>query len=327
MTISATIQSPLGPASVLGIPAVPTAVVGGPAGIVHAGTAQAGWLDSLTLAASAAATPDFYRWMRVRITGGAGAGQERAILASRQNLAGYVADFRNTAEAGVTRPWVNFGSGTTIAIDDAAAPDGSLTADRLNVAVLNTRHARTVLLGGLDKTATFTWRLFAKKAGGALPYLVMAIANENNIAAADKFGATFDIEAGTRASGIGLNNGSGAIAASSIVAGAGGFFLCQITGSLNVAGTGNVLFSFGTAETLVHRAAPQPYLPADTTQAMHVWGAEIVVGADPGFHIPTASAAAVGVQVDRPWDVLPDATSSYEIFLPSPTAVGVLAQP
>jgi hypothetical protein len=172
------------------------------------------------------------------------------------------------------------------------------------------------------------FRLFAKKAGGALPYMVMAVANENNIAATDKFGATFDIEVGAKdPSGIGLNSGSGVIASSSIIAAPGGFFVCQIAGNLNVVGTGSILFSFGCADVLVHRAAPQPYLPGDTSQAMHVWGAAIVVGSDPGFHISTGAAAGVGIQVDRPWDVLPDASSSYEIFLPSPTAIGALSQP
>ncbi len=49
--------------------------------VVHSGTAQAGAAGSITLAAGASASDDLYRGQRVKIYGGLGAGQSRAITA------------------------------------------------------------------------------------------------------------------------------------------------------------------------------------------------------------------------------------------------------
>ena len=48
--------------------------------IVHSGTAQAGAAATITLAAAASATDDYYNGMKVRLTGGTGSGQIRTIV-------------------------------------------------------------------------------------------------------------------------------------------------------------------------------------------------------------------------------------------------------
>ena len=56
-------------------------------------TAQAGTAKSLTLSATASAVADAYANMAVRITGGAGAGQERRVVMSRKNKLSYSNSF------------------------------------------------------------------------------------------------------------------------------------------------------------------------------------------------------------------------------------------
>lgn len=75
----------------------------------HTGTAQAGASGSLTLAATGSAVNDAYRGMRVRITGGQGAGQSRVI-----------ASYNGTTKlAAVTENWTTVPNNTSVYSIDA----------------------------------------------------------------------------------------------------------------------------------------------------------------------------------------------------------------
>lgn len=275
-------------------PVTPAGTVGGAMPAMHSGTAQGAYLDSLTLAADANAADDFYRWMRVRITGGAGAGQERVILASRRNLLAYSDQFSNAA-------WAK--NQSTISANVVAAPDGAMTADKL---VPNNG-----VTGYLARTYNFV-------AGQIVSYAIDAKAAElsafNTLLTQVPYGGTggnrfvtFDLAAVTAvATGTGV---SGSIAALEA-----GWYRCTTT-------------FVPTTSATVGTQLVRPTANGDGTSGLYIWGGQQVLGADPGFTIQAQSAAAVGIQIDRPWLALPDATSTYELYLPGATAVGVLAQP
>lgn len=84
------------------------------AGAVQTGTAQAGGASTITLAAAASAVDDAYNGMRVAVTGGTGAGQERAIT-------DYVG---STRVATVDSPWATAPDATSAyAVKDPASAD------------------------------------------------------------------------------------------------------------------------------------------------------------------------------------------------------------
>ena len=171
MTIIGTLSQP---------PAIAGQVGGLPMPAIHSGTAQAACLDGLTLAANASTVDDFYKWMHVRITGGTGAGQERKILASRQNLLSYSEDLRNTAEAGSSRPWLQYEDiNTAVESLVASGPDGvSCTVSKLKCASTgaSTRAAYQLLATLTDNTA-YCMAVDALGLGG--PTLALAFGVKN----------------------------------------------------------------------------------------------------------------------------------------------------
>lgn len=96
------------------------------------GTAQAGAASSLTLNTLASAISDVYKHMQFHILSGTGAGQERNVVSSRQNLLKYSQTFDNAW-------WVktSLGSGSipVVTPNYALAPDGTMTADRVVMAL------------------------------------------------------------------------------------------------------------------------------------------------------------------------------------------------
>lgn len=85
---------------------VPSEAYSGETAIVsiqHSGTAQAGAASSITLASSASEVADAYKYMKVRILSGTGAGQERNVVGSRKNWQIWSNDFTK-ATWGITQP-------------------------------------------------------------------------------------------------------------------------------------------------------------------------------------------------------------------------------
>lgn len=299
------------------------ATLGGIPAIVHSGTAQGAADDSLTLAAAASAVDDYYKWMRVRITGGPGAGQERVILASRSNHLPYAEDFRNTAEAGGTRPWIN--SGVDLTADSIAAPDGNTTADLLIAATTTNRHTRYQTPTITDKSDDLSNTVYGRHSAGAI-YLTVYIA-EGGFQGANRFGKTFDLQTGTVAPPNAADDtGTAVLLSSAIVDAGGGWWQATVRGNLGASGSSAVSFAYAVNNGFGGGSIGSTWL-GDGTSGLYLWGAHGNVGAAPEFYIPTLGGAAVGIQIDRPWIVRPDATSTYEIYLPGATAVGALSQP
>jgi len=315
MTATGILSQPSGPGGALEQPMTPGATFGTvPAPVVHSGTAQGAFLDSLTLAAAANAAADYYRWMRVRITGGTGAGQERAILASGNNL---MPDSESVAS------WAN--AGVNVTADAVISPRGDATAD-LMIATNNetNRHTRYQLIAVGDMAANYSFTVFGRHHDGAV-YLTAYVAG-GNYQGGNRCGRGFDLTNGVM--GGGVNAQGTAVLLSSIMEDAGGgFWKCSIKANLNVVGAGNIAVAIAVDSTLDSGNIGSSWL-GNGTSGFSAWGAHFNAGAKPPTYYPTPYASgAVGIQVDRPWLVLPDATSTYEIIHPGSAAVGVLSQP
>ena len=134
-------------------------MIGTEENIILTGTAQAGAAQSITLAAGANATPDFYvrpgSTSVVSLVSGTGAGQQRNVVTSRQNLAVYSQSFDNAI-------WSAFGT-KTVTANAAIAPDGTMTAELLSSPAGNgVQQQGMPIVGG----STYTGSLHVKNTTG-----------------------------------------------------------------------------------------------------------------------------------------------------------------
>ena len=88
----------------------------------------------------------------------------------RTNLIIWTADFRNTADAGSSRPWIY--NNVTVTPNDAVAPDGTMTADRINP---SSNAAIYYQLTSPASATTWTFSIWLRSATGSsftMPYYV-----------------------------------------------------------------------------------------------------------------------------------------------------------
>lgn len=283
---------------------------------VHTGTAQGAAYGSLTLAASADATTDAYKWYCVRITGGAGAGQERTILASRKNLLKYSEDQRNTAEAGSSRPWAQFNNADIDVAQVAAnTPSGVAgTVSRLQCSTTGALQRQTIYsISGLADTTAYCWSAYAKADQ------VPAVFHVFKSKAGNFPGVRFNLLTGAMTSIA--HAGESAIAYGITPAQEPGWYRTWSAYDTKSGGnTPNINFELMTTSGGFYNAT-------SIGHGLLMFGAQLNVGSAPDEYIQTVANAAVGVQIDRPWLVMPDATSTYEIYSPSASAIGALSQP
>jgi hypothetical protein len=194
---------------------------------------------------------------------------------SRTNSLTYSEDFRDTADAGATRPWLY--TNNTIEADAIISPDGNQTADKIVETVDNSIHYLRQISALSDNTV-YTNSVYAKK--GTKSVFMLAIILKSG----GQRGILFDLDAGaastltatgwfTPAGGYGIEDAGN------------GWYRCWV--SANV-GTGGVTSNYRIY--MVEDAATVSYA-GSTDNYIYIWGAQLEAGAFPTSYIPTEASA------------------------------------
>lgn len=205
------------------------------------------------------------------------------LEAAASNLLQFSEDFRNTAEAGVSRPWTQFndtGNAILVSQTTMARPDGvsgsvsKLTANTTGALQRQVQQAVT----GLADGAVVSFSVFVQP--GEVPGVTLTCSTKASAYAA----LTVDLTAGS------VVSTSGAIIGSGVVALAGGWYRCWL--AYNVGSGANTPGFVVQLKT----AAGANYSGA-VGDGLYLWGAQLEVSAAMTSYIPrpgtaTASRAA-----------------------------------
>lgn len=216
------------------------------------------------------------------------------VEAAATNVLSFSEDFRTTAQAGSTRPWLVIGS-ISANIDAAPSPDGQLTANKL------------VLGAGAGYGTAAIYQAVSKPAA-ALPYAVSVRAkagefNRIRVILRDNVVAANIVECQ-----VNLTNGTYAVAPT-----AGGTFSAA-SGTVTPMDDGwfDISLSATTGAETAIRAAFYCYNSSGTvgngSSGIYVWGAQLELGTEATSYIPTVAAGAT--------------RAADEIHISDPTAPG-----
>lgn len=180
----------------------------------------------------------------------------RPILMSRVNLDTYSADFRNTTDAGATRPTSY--ARATITANAATAPNGAMEMDKIveDGTASNTHYVRR-LYGTLSDNTTYTFIRYLKAAERTWAYMpVLTKADTGGK------GAYFDL-----ANGVVGTVEAGATAAIEHVG--GGIYKCSVTRDVS-----SGAFTPACDVRLATGDLGQTY-SGDSSSGLYVWGADL----------------------------------------------------
>lgn len=176
-------------------------------------------------------------------------------------------------------------NGSTI-INNAVAPDGTLTADAFIEDTTNSQHSTSQTLT-LTANTTYTISVYVKAAGRPLFRLAGAFINNWSVSSPK---ADFDLAAGTVSGVVGVSAGIQSVG--------NGWYRCHLVATFGAAnGSGGiVILPLLTTGSTVYTG--------DGTSGLYIWGAQLEAGNAPSSYIPTTSP-----QVTRAADV----TSSAQV--------------
>lgn len=183
----------------------------------------------------------------------------------------------------------------TVTADQAIAPDGTLSADKIQPNGNSNNNSWTdqsVNTGAVLATNS----VYAKPAG--LNWIQLYIGGSSAC------NAYFDVANGV----VGTIAGSASNKSASIEPAGNGWYRCKLT-CTNSAGAQNVGYTPAEADN-------DSVFAAGTTNGLYVWGAQIEAGAFPTSYIPTA-----GSQVTRAADTITLATSAFPLNAAAGTLV------
>lgn len=199
------------------------------------------------------------------------------IEESRTNKCLYSEDFRNTADAGATRPWAYINTTLDYHPAGVTAPNGLAEACKI---VENTATGNHYIYQNCASTsANFSYSIFAKDAGRQ--YLRIMIAT-SGFSSGSRVYATFDLQTGTSTiNGITTSN-----IAASTQAFPNGWYRCTVTATIT-AGTTPAVGLFlsnvsGSSSTL-------PSYTGDGTSGVYVWGGDLEEALFATSYIPTTA--------------------------------------
>ncbi len=181
------------------------------------------------------------------------------IEEARTNLLPYSEQFDNAV-------WVK--SNASIAPNASTAPDGTTTADKLVDSAVNTDHYANQIVTVVSG-ATYTLSVFVKSAERSQCALLLY--GTSNI-----FKVIFNTSTGTFISSA----GTGSYTTENV---GNGWFRLSISAIATGASMYGFVFTSVTGTTLY---------TGDGTSGLYIWGAQLELGSDPSFYIPTTSAAA-----------------------------------
>jgi len=201
---------------------------------------------------------------------------------SRVNSFAYSSDFRNTASAGSTRPWIN--SEISSVASTTLAPDGVDVFQKLTENSANAAHLVNQSFAG-NSAQVYSQTVFAK--ADERRYLRLTIQNVS--VAADFVRAHFDLQTGTvLLSGV---NGNGVLTSASIQNFGNGIYRCALVGSVGtVSASVSIRGSMQLLSSAVSLVAGGGYL-GNGTSGLLCWGTQLEAGAFPTSYIPTTTTA------------------------------------
>jgi len=171
----------------------------------------------------------------------------------------------------------------TVTANAAAAPDGTLTADKIVTTNANQQQQR---YRGVSFSAgqTLCWSFFLKSAE-----YTKAFVHLYGATATGDLGLDVDLAAGTVAAHN--NPGTGTtVVGSGIINLGGGKYLVWVSGIVNATDTSA---NFALAPIPVAQASPyNPIYLGDAASGIYAWGGQVEVGSFPSSHMPTAAATA-----------------------------------
>lgn len=170
-------------------------------------------------------------------------------------------------------------SQATVSSNVMAAPDGSLTADKIIENTANARHGAAELAS--VSVGTYTYSVFAK--AGEKPILKCLRATVHVDSFSHSFNLLTGVASGTGASMIPVGNG---------------WYRCVGTISINTASSTGVYFYISNTDTEVYEG--------DGRSGIYIWGAQLEAGAFPTSYIKTEDA-----QVTRSDDVASMSGSNF----------------
>lgn len=203
------------------------------------------------------------------------AGFEAVLRKGAKSLSTYSEDWRNTADAGETRPTIY--SRVTLTPNAAVAPDGTTTADKIveDATATNTHYVRRSY-GGLPDNLEYTVSRYLKAAERTWVYL--AFLTKADVAGK---GAYFNLSTGT----VGTVE-SGATAAISESSPGSGIWRCSVTRNIGSgAGTPACDVRLATGD------GGQTY-SGDGSSGVYVWGEQFELGSTTSTYVATTTTPA-----------------------------------
>jgi hypothetical protein len=253
-----------------------------PGALVTSGTAQAGAASSLTLAVGANETADFYAQNYLRIVSGTGAGQARGVKTSRKNL-----KYRSES--------VSYWGVTNLSYSAAPITLGGLPAGRLTLTGGLVVHS---FAAGINSPAVGRdyWHSFSIDISG-LGLKKISV----------ELGGGVGHFTWTGPQTITTTTSGGATAVYDIL---GDYQAILRVKMVNTANANNLIYLvyYGGAYS-----GDGQYIDVTRAQLEDITD---VPAENYVEYIHTESLAAVGVAVSPPWNIIPDATSVYQIYTP-----------
>ena len=195
-------------------------------------------------------------------------GKELGLLVeeSRTNLVTYSEDFNNAA-------WLK--SNTTVTANNAVAPDGTSTADKVIEDSADSSHYVRTSVTVLPSTR-YTYSIYAKAAERSKIKLSLG----QSTAWGSPCSAIFDLNTGTVVS---IQSATANVTASIQQLG-NGWYRCVMSADRNA----NIAAGFAYAH-LLDAAGVNPY-QGDGTSGVYIWGCQISTGSFPTSYIPTSGS-------------------------------------
>jgi hypothetical protein len=195
-------------------------------------------------------------------------GSDGVLRSAVTNLQTWSEDFRNTADAGATRPWTYTTSAVTA--DNTTAPDGTSTADQIAGAAGT---ANKFLSNNISTTTTgfYTFSIYLKQ--GTEQFVVVRLTNGS----ANGVRGRFDLTAGTV---VITNEGTATGQAASATAVGNGWYRCVVTCSV----------SSLPSSVMQPQLWLNNFASTSLTSNYFAWGAQLEQSSTVGEYVPTTSA-------------------------------------
>jgi hypothetical protein len=209
---------------------------------------------------------------------------DKTTVLAEQNLLTYSQDFRNTADAGSTRPWQN--SNTVTTSNTTTAPDGTSTASTNATGTsANNYHFFYQELSGVANN-TYTATVYAKVNTGT--YLNVTLFDAG-VPGTSYAACIFNVATGTLASTGQSGANYSVIGTPAITLIGNGWYRCSLTCFIGVASVPR--FSVQTSEATTISIFGLNATYTGTNKSLYIWGAQLEQRAFASTYLPTTSSA------------------------------------